>query len=69
MSSMKTSRADALPPAISPDFNPLKNTFAKLKVIPRKAAARTIRELWDTIRDAFRASPHMNAPITLSGRV
>lgn len=39
-------------PPYSPDFNPIENAFSKLKAILRKAAARTIPELWDAIRDA-----------------
>jgi transposase len=40
-------------PPYSPDFNPIENAFAKLKSILRKAAARTIDQLWDAIRDAL----------------
>jgi transposase len=40
-------------PPYSPDFNPIENAFAKLKAILRKAAARTIDDLWDAIRDAL----------------
>jgi len=40
-------------PPYSPDFNPIENAFAKLKALLRKAAARTIAELWDAIRDAL----------------
>lgn len=40
-------------PPYSPDFNPIENAFAKLKALLRKAAARTIEELWDAIRDAL----------------
>lgn len=36
-------------PPYSPDFNPIENAFAKLKSILRKAAARTIDDLWDVI--------------------
>jgi len=42
-------------PPYSPDFNPIENAFAKLKALLRKAAARTINELWDAIRDALPA--------------
>jgi transposase len=42
-------------PPYSPDFNPIENAFAKLKSILRKAAARSIPELWDAIRDALPA--------------
>ncbi|ACB27138.1 putative transposase of insertion sequence [Methylobacterium radiotolerans JCM 2831] len=41
-------------PAYSPDFNPIERAFAKLKAILRAEAARTISDLWDTIRRAFR---------------
>jgi transposase len=40
-------------PPYSPDFNPIENAFAKLKSALRKAAARTIDELWRAIRDAL----------------
>jgi len=37
-------------PSYRPDFNPIeKNAFAKLKACLRKAAARTVGALWDTI--------------------
>ena len=36
-------------PPYSPDFNPIEMAFSKLKAVLRKAAARTITELWDTI--------------------
>jgi transposase len=41
-------------PACSPDFNPIELAFAKRKANLRAKAARTISELWDTIRRAFR---------------
>lgn len=40
-------------PPYSPDFNPIEKAFAKLKALLRKAAARTINDLWDAIRDAM----------------
>ena len=40
-------------PPYSPDFNPIENAFSKLKAILQKAAARTVPELWDAIRDAL----------------
>jgi transposase len=43
-------------PPYSPDFNPIENAFAKLKALLRKAAARTLDELWRVIGaslDAF----------------
>lgn len=42
-------------PPYSPDFNPIENAFAKLKALLRKAAARTVEDLWDAIRDALPA--------------
>ena len=36
-------------PPYSPDFNPIENAFAKLKALLRKAAARTIDDLWTPI--------------------
>ena len=40
-------------PPYSPDFNPIENAFSKLKAILRKAAARTVPELWEAIREAL----------------
>jgi hypothetical protein len=40
-------------PAYSPDFNPIENAFAKLKALLRKAAARTIDELWAAIGNSL----------------
>ncbi len=42
-------------PPYSPDLNPIKNAFSKLKALLRKAAARTIPELWNAIGDALPA--------------
>ena len=36
-------------PPYSPDLNPIENAFSKLKAMLRKAAARTIDQLWDAI--------------------
>ncbi len=36
-------------PPYSPDFNPIEQLFAKLKALLRKAAARTVDALWQTI--------------------
>jgi transposase len=36
-------------PSYSPDFNPIEMMFAKLKALLRKAAERTIDNLWDRI--------------------
>lgn len=43
-------RLEFLPP-YSPDLNPIENAFAKLKAMLRKAAARTVTQLWDAIAD------------------
>ena len=40
-------------PPYSPDFNPIENAFSKLKALLRKAAARTITELWDAINECL----------------
>lgn len=45
-------RLHLLPP-YSPDFNPIELAFAKLKALLRKAAARTIPQLWDAIADTL----------------
>lgn len=36
-------------PPYSPDYNPIEQAFAKLKTLLRKAARRTVHELWSTI--------------------
>jgi transposase len=40
-------------PPYSPDFNPIEMAFSKLKALLRKAAARTIEDLWDTIAESI----------------
>ena len=40
-------------PPYSPDFNPIENAFSKLKALLRRAAARTIPDLWRAIADAL----------------
>jgi transposase len=40
-------------PPYSPDFNPIELAFAKLKALLRRAAARTVGDLWEAIRQAF----------------
>jgi transposase len=40
-------------PPYSPDFNPIEMAFSKLKALLRKAAPRTIPELWDVIGEAI----------------
>ena len=45
-------------PPYSPEFNPIELAFAKLKALLRSAAARTVSDLWEAIRQAFvRFSP------------
>jgi len=36
-------------PPYSPDFNPIEQAFSKLKALLRKAATRTIDDLWNAI--------------------
>ena len=40
-------------PPYSPDFNPIEMAFSKLKAALRKAAARTIPDLWQIIAEAI----------------
>jgi len=40
-------------PPYSPDFNPIEHAFSKLKALLRRAAARTVPELWAAIADAL----------------
>jgi transposase len=43
-------------PPYSPDFNPIEQLFAKLKALLRKAAERSVENLWNRIAhllDAF----------------
>ena len=42
-------------PPYSPDFNPIEMAFSKLKALLRKAAARTITDLWQAVADALDA--------------
>ena len=42
-------------PPYSPDLNPIENAFAKLKALLRKAAARTIDDLWQVIGQSLDA--------------
>jgi transposase len=44
-------------PPYSPDLNPIEQLFAKLKTLPRKAAARTKDDLWSTIGHLLDAYP------------
>ena len=40
-------------PPYSPDFNPIENAFSKLKALLRKAAARSVEQLWQAIGSAI----------------
>lgn len=42
-------------PPYSPDLNPIEKAFSKVKAILRKAAARTLEDLWAAIADALAA--------------
>ena len=42
-------------PPYSPDFNPIEMAFSKLKAALRKAAARTVPDLWQAIATAIDA--------------
>ena len=44
-------------PPYSPDFNPIEQAFAKLKALLRKAAARTVDDLWATIAEIIELFP------------
>ncbi len=49
-------RGPSVPPPYSPDLNPLELAFAKLKALLRKAAERSVDDLWSRIGsllDAF----------------
>jgi transposase len=42
-------------PPYSPDFNPIEMAFSKFKALLKKAAARTVTDLWDAIASAIDA--------------
>jgi transposase len=42
-------------PAYSPDLNPIEQVFSKLKALLRKAAERTVPDLWRRIRSILRS--------------
>ncbi len=44
-------------PPYSPDFNPIEQAFAKLKALLRKAAARSVDDLWAAIAEAIETFP------------
>ncbi len=46
-----------LQPPYSPDFNPIEQAFAKLKALLRKAAARSVDDLWAAIAEAIETFP------------
>ena len=49
---VKDEGGGVLPP-YSPDLNPIELAFAKLKALLRKAAARTIDDLWQVIAQSL----------------
>lgn len=51
-------------PPYSPDFNPIEMAFSKLKALLRKAAARTIEDLWSAVADCLPAFTRRNAGTT-----
>jgi transposase len=40
-------------PPYSPDLNPIEMAFSKLKALLKKAAARTVEDLWRAVADAL----------------
>jgi len=42
-------------PPYSPDFNPIEMAFSKLKALLRKAAARSVEELWSVVAECLAA--------------
>lgn len=42
-------------PPYSPDFNPIEMAFAKLKALLKRAAARTVAELWQAVAASLAA--------------
>jgi transposase len=44
-------------PPYSPDLNPIEQFFSKLKALLRKAAARTVKELWSVIGTCLKLFP------------
>jgi transposase len=42
-------------PPYSPDFNPIEMAFSKLKALLRKAAARSVDDLWSVVADCLAA--------------
>jgi transposase len=54
-------------PPYNPDYNPIEQLFAKLKVLLRKAAARTRDELWSTTAVSSGRSPGSSSHDRRSG--
>jgi len=48
-------------PPYSPDFNPIELAFSKIKALLKKAAARTLHDLWEAIRNAIDAVTQKDA--------
>ncbi len=44
-------------PPYSPDFNPIEQAYAKPKALLRKAAARTVDDLWAAITETIELFP------------
>jgi transposase len=42
-------------PPYSPDLNPIENAFAKLKALLRKAAERSVADLWQAVAECLNA--------------
>jgi len=51
-------------PPYSPDLNPIEQVFAKLKLLLRKAAERSVEATWQRIGSLLDASRRTNAPTT-----
>jgi transposase len=57
-------------PPYSPDFNPIEMAFSKLKALLRKAAARTVDDLWTVIADCLaNFSPNECQNVTAQVRI
>jgi len=48
-------------PPYSPDFNPIEMALSKIMALLKKAAARTVQDLWDAIRKAIDAVTQKDA--------
>ena len=42
-------------PSYSPDFNPIEEAFSKVKILLRRAGARTLEALFEATAEAIRA--------------